>query len=183
MTIYEISFVLSDGRAAKLRSPRIEDAKELIDYLTATAGETDYLMKYPEELDGFTVESEINFVKGRIDSTDNVMLVCEVEGRIAGVCDLGFSSRIKTRHRAGVAIALLKDYWRLGIGTKMFETMIELAEKRPFVTQMELDFIEGNSRARCLYEKMGFRIAGVHPDAIRLKDGTMLNEYLMIKKL
>jgi hypothetical protein len=30
---------------------------------------------------------------------------------------------------------------------------------------------------------MGFRIAGVHPNAIRLKDGTMLNEYLMIKEL
>ena len=49
--------------------------------------------------------------------------------------------------------------------------------------QIELEFIEGNTRARALYEKMGFRVCGVRPDAIRLKDGTLLNEYIMIKKL
>ena len=30
---------------------------------------------------------------------------------------------------------------------------------------------------------MGFRITGVKPDAIRLKDGTFLNEYMMQKRL
>ena len=34
-----------------------------------------------------------------------------------------------------------------------------------------------------LYEKMGFRITGVKPDAIRLKDGTFVNEYMMVKKM
>ena len=48
---------------------------------------------------------------------------------------------------------------------------------------MELGLIEGNVRARHLYEKMGFRISGVHPNAIRLRDGTMLNEYMMVKTL
>ena len=33
------------------------------------------------------------------------------------------------------------------------------------------------------YEKLGFRIIGVKPNAIRLKDGTLLNEYSMIKEL
>ena len=61
--------------------------------------------------------------------------------------------------------------------------MISIAESKPDVLLMELDYIEGNDRARRLYEKMGFCVAGVHPDAIRLKDGTLLNEYLMIKKI
>ena len=65
----------------------------------------------------------------------------------------------------------------------MFEEMIRLAENRTEVTQLELEFVEGNARARHLYEKMGFRIAGVHPNAIRLKDGTLLSNYLMIKEL
>ena len=38
-------------------------------------------------------------------------------------------------------------------------------------------------RARALYEKMGFRITGVKPNAIRLKDGTLLNEYSMIREI
>ena len=36
---------------------------------------------------------------------------------------------------------------------------------------------------RFLYEKMGFRITGVTPNAIRLKDGTLLNEYVMIREI
>ena len=65
----------------------------------------------------------------------------------------------------------------------MFEEMIRVCEAREGVLQIELDFIEGNSRARGLYEKMGFRIVGVRPNAIRLKDGTLLNEYSMIREI
>ncbi len=42
----------------------------------------------------------------------------------------------------------------------MFEEMIQITKKRDGVRQIELDFIEGNSKARKLYEKMGFRITG-----------------------
>ena len=76
-----------------------------------------------------------------------------------------------------------KKLWNLGIGTRMFEEMTRIAVSNPDLLQLELEYVEGNSRARALYEKMGFRIAGVRPDAIRLKDGTILNEYLMMKKL
>ena len=65
----------------------------------------------------------------------------------------------------------------------MMQEMIRIAEANPNILQIELDFIEGNSRARALYEKMGFRITGVRPNAIRLKDGTLLNEYYMIREI
>ncbi len=41
----------------------------------------------------------------------------------------------------------------------------------------------GNNRDGALYEKMGFRIVGVRPNGIRLKDGTLLNEYCMIREI
>ena len=34
-----------------------------------------------------------------------------------------------------------------------------------------------------IYEKAGFRIVGLHPDAIRQEDGTMCALYIMQKKL
>jgi hypothetical protein len=34
-----------------------------------------------------------------------------------------------------------------------------------------------------LYEKIGFRIMDVKPNAIRLKDGTLLNEYSMVRDI
>jgi len=82
-----------------------------------------------------------------------------------------------------VAIALLKEYWNQGIGTRLFQEMIRIAEENENILQMELEFVEGNARARALYEKMGFRIVGITPNAIRLKDGTLLNEYYMIREI
>lgn len=82
-----------------------------------------------------------------------------------------------------MAIALISEFWNQGIGTRMFQEMIHIAEEWKDVIQMELEFVEGNSRARSLYEKMGFRITGVRPNAIRLKDGTLLNEYMMIREM
>ena len=109
--------------------------------------------------------------------------MCVVDGKVIGNCEISFYTGMKTKHRATVAIALISKFWNQGIGTKMFEEMIRLAEEREEVMQMELEFVEGNSRARHLYEKMGFRIAGVHPNAIRLKDGRLLNNYLMIREM
>ena len=111
------------------------------------------------------------------------MLVCLVEEKVAGNCEIVWKNGLKTRHRASVAIALLKEFWGQGIGTRMFQEMIRIAEANEHILQMELEFVEGNSRARALYEKMGFRIAGIKPNAIRLKDGRLLNEYYMIREV
>ncbi|MCR5808233.1 MAG: GNAT family N-acetyltransferase [Clostridiales bacterium] len=183
MKISDIEFKLRDGRSAVIRSPRDEDIPGMLDYLYITAGETDFLLRYPEECGKYTPEGE-KLIFDRLNASPlDAMLVCTVDGRVAGNCQITFNNRIKTRHRASVAIALIKEFWGLGIGTRMFEELIRLAYEKEEVLQLELEFVEGNSRARALYEKMGFRIAGGKPDAIRLKDGSFRNEYYMIKKL
>ena len=183
MIIQETGFTMKDGRKALIRSVREEDIPAMLDYLYVTAGETEFILRYPEECGKYTPEGE-KALFDRVNAADNeVMLVCLVEGKVAGNCQIVWSRNIKTRHRAMVAIALLKEYWNQGIGTRMFREMIRIAEANPDILQMELEFIEGNTRARALYEKMGFRITGVHPNAIRLKDGTLLNEYSMIREI
>ena len=183
MIIDEIKFSLRDGREAVIRSPRDEDIPGMLDFLYATAGETEFLMRYPEECGKYTPEGEKAYFD-RINSSDcNAMLVCFVDGRIAGNCMISQNEGLKTRHRATVAIALLREFWSLGIGTRLFEEMIRIATGKKEIVQLELDFVEGNSRARALYEKMGFRIVGVKPNAIRLKDGRLLNEYSMVREI
>ena len=183
MVIRDIEFTLKDGRTAVLHSPREEDVPGMLEYLYVSAGETDFLLRYPEECGKYTPEAEKALFERLNASETEAMLACTVDGRIAGNCQIAWSRRIKTGHRASVAIALLKEFWGLGIGTRMFEEMIRIAEADPAILQLELEFIEGNSRARALYEKMGFRITGVNPDAIRLKDGSFRNEYVMMKKI
>ena len=183
MIIKDTEFKLKDGRTAVLRSPRDEDIQGMLDYLYISSGETDFILRYPEECAKYTPEGE-KALFDRMNASDHeAMLTCIADGRIAGNCQVSWSTNIKMRHRAMVAIALIKEFWNLGIGTCMFEEMTRIAMENPDIIQMELDFVEGNSRARALYEKMGFRITGVKPDAIRLKDGTLLNEYSMVKRI
>jgi RimJ/RimL family protein N-acetyltransferase len=129
------------------------------------------------------MERERKLLSDMNDAPNQAMFACVVDGKLAGNCMIAFMTTLKERHRARVAIGLLRDYWGLGIGTRMFEEMFRLARERGGIRQIELDYIEGNSRARALYEKLGFRITGVKPDAIRLKDGTFRNEYMMLKML
>ena len=183
MVFKETKFKLKDGREALLRSPCEKDAEQMLRFIIRASGETDYLNMYPEEFADFTLEQEKSLVNENFCNQNEMMIACFVNGEVAGNCQISFRTRMKDRHRASVAIAILQEYWNLGIGTKMFEEMIQIAEKRDGTRQIELDFIEGNARARRLYEKMGFRITGIKPDAIRLKDGTFVNEYMMLKRL
>lgn len=178
-----IEYRLKDGRQAVIRNPREEDISGMLDYLYASAGETEFILRYPEECGRYTAEGE-KVLFDRVNQADNeVMLICLVEGKVAGNCAIQWSKNIKTKHRASVAIALLREFWGQGIGTRLFEELIRIAEENSDILQMELDFVEGNSRARALYEKMGFRVTGVRPNAIRLKNGTFLNEYSMIRDI
>ena len=183
MIINDIYFDLKDGRKALLRSPKEEDIDGTLEYLRISAGETNFILRYPEECAKYTPESEKALFERKNASPNEAMIMCIVDGRVVGNCEISFRTNLKTKHRASVAIALISEFWNQGIGTRMFQELIRLAEERGDVLQMELDFVEGNSRARALYEKMGFRIAGVKPDALRLKDGTLLNEYMMVRKM
>lgn len=179
----EIQFTLKDGRKALIRSPRDEDIQGMLDYLYISSGETEFILRYPEECTKYTAEGEKALFDRVNNAANEAMLVCIVDGKVAGNCQITWSKGIKTRHRASVAIALLKEFWNQGIGTRFFQELITIAEENEQILQMELEFVEGNSRARALYEKMGFKIVGVRPNAIRLKNGTLLNEYYMIREI
>ncbi|MBO7574172.1 MAG: GNAT family N-acetyltransferase [Bacilli bacterium] len=183
MIIEQFDFLLKDGRRATMRSPRVEDSQELINYLVKATGETDFLLATPEECANYTLEYEESFIESAINSNSAYMLVCHVANQIVGTARIDFYTHVKTKHRARVAVAVLRDYWGQGIGSRFFTKMISIAESKPEVTQLELEFIEGNERAKALYEKFGFKVIGYVPNSIKQKDGSLLKEYLMIKEM
>ena len=171
---------LKNGKTAVFRSPVPEDAPQMLTYLRTTAAESVYLLRYPEECT-MTVEQETGFLQRVNESPADVMIVCFVDGVLAGNCQLSMKTRIKTRHRGEAAIAIEQAYWNLGIGTAMFEEMIAIARSHG-LTQLELAFIEGNDRARHLYEKMGFTVEGLRKSAMQV-DGHLVDEYYMARLL
>lgn len=175
------TITLKDGSECILRSPLKEDALEMMEYLKACASETNFILRYIEECTE-TEEQESKYLQAINDSKFNIMIVAFVDGEIAGNCQLNIHKRLKTRHRGDVAIAIKKKYWNKGIGSALFNELIKIAKENGCL-QLELEFIEGNTRARALYEKMGFSIFGERKRGIIQKDGTFLSEFFMVKFL
>ena len=172
---------LKDGRTAIFRSPLPSDAEAALEYMKITAGETPYLLRTPEEI-RLSVADEEKFLSRFPDNPNSTMILCFVEGKLAGNCQIDRRTKLKNRHRASVAIALRKEFWNLGIGTALFEEMLAIAENWG-VLQVELEVIEGNDRAMALYRKMGFETMSFVPNAIRMPDGSFVQEFLMVKPL
>lgn len=185
MIIEEKYIRLKNGRNALLCSPRPDDAETLIDFLKKTSAETDFLLRGTED-NVMSIDDERIYIEKNRESEDQLMICCFVddngEYRFAGNCGLSFNLHRKIAHRAKIGIAVLKEFWSNGIGTALMNEAEHAARERG-VLQLELEFIESNTRARALYEKCGYRTVGVHPDAFRMLDGSFKNEYLMIKKL
>ncbi len=182
MILQPKQITLKNGRTAILRTPEVSDAAEMLAYITKACGETEFLARYPEEWASMSIEREQAWIKNLRESPGSLAITCFVDGELAGNCEIGFKPGIKMGHRATVAIAILQEYWGLGIGSAMFEEMFAAAREHGTMI-MELEFIEGNDRARHLYEKFGFRIVAEKPNAIRLRDGKLLSEFIMQKHL
>lgn len=181
MIFDEKGITLKNGKKAVLKSPCTEDAERLLRFIRKSCGETDFLLRYPEEWN-ITVEQEEAWINRLRSSPDTLGITCYVGGEVAGNCDIRFEGGMKTFHRATIGIAILMDYWNLGIGSAMFEELVAAAQKRG-TEIMELEFIEGNERARRLYEKFGFHVVSERPNVFKLKDGTYRSGIYMQKYL
>ena len=175
------TIILKNGQTATFRSPVPEDASAMLAFLKKTAEETENLIRYPEEC-LTDVNAEETFLCDICRSDTSMMILCEINGEIVGNCHLWYTPRIKLRHRGEVAIAIVKQYWGLGIGSALFEEMAVQARSWK-LEHLILNYIEGNDRARRMYEKVGFREVARIPDAYRLKNGSMHQDIWMMKKL
>lgn len=182
MKFEERKIKMKDGRTCVLRPAVPDDAAAMIKYMEVTAAETDFLLRYPDEI-SYTVESEGEFLRRNLDDEMSVMMAAVVDGEIAGNSSISMvSPKRKARHRCSLAIALYKKYWGLGIGKAMLDYQTEIAEKLRF-EQMDLEVVAENTRAQELYKKCGFVESGRRHNALKFADGSYHDEVLMYKEV
>ena len=174
--------VLKDGRACTLRPTTPDDAEAMIEYLKITSAETPFLLRYPDEVN-YTLESEKEILQRLLEDPYSVMMCAEVNGKIAGNCAInGIGMKRKIRHRCSLAIALYREYWKLGIGSAMISYLTELAGKIGY-EQIDLEVVAENTQAYEVYKKCGFIESGRRVNALKFDDGTFHDEILMFKTL
>ena len=173
---------LKNGAVCVLRSAETKDAQQMIDNLRVTAGETDFLLRTPEEVD-YTVEQEEKILADTEQASRALMLVAEVDGEIVGICNLNPAGRrSRVRHRCTMGISMVSKVWGLGIGTAMMAVLLEQAKEVGF-EQIELEVVGANERAIALYKKMGFVETGRVPKALKNADGSYYDNILMMREL
>ncbi len=176
------TLTLKNGQLCTLGSPRPADAEDMIEHMKTTAGETDFLMRYPDEFT-MTVEEVISLINRLLAAPRELMILAEVNGELAGSCSL-FANGNKSRcfHRCTFGIALCRKFWDLGIGSAMMDCLLEKAAEFGF-EQAELEVRVRNERAIALYSKKGFMEIGRLPHAVRHRDGTYDDDIMMVKML
>ena len=127
-------------------------------------------------------ESEKAFIKRYAESECECMIAVFDGDKVVGNCNLNVKNRKKVRHRAELGIGLRKSHYRLGIGT-MLITELSIIARNIGCTQFELTYVDGNCRAKGLYEKCGFVEVGRMPCGVRFEDGTYADDVFMRKVL
>lgn len=153
---------LKNGKEALLRNGEFADGEAVFVNFNETHAETDYLLSYPDE-NSFDAQQEAEFLKEKTESPNEIEIVAVVDGVVAGTAGIeAVGAKYKLKHRAELGIAILKEYWGLGIGKALMEACIECAKDAGY-TQLELNVVAENERAVSLYEKMGFVEYGRNP--------------------
>ena len=167
---FEKTIILKNGVPCTIRNGESADGAELLFVFQMTHAETDHLMTYPDE-NTFDAASEAAFLQEKTDSDREIELLAVVDGKVVG--SAGFEAvgtKDKLRHRADFGIAILKDYWGLGIGRALTQCCIDCARAAGY-RQMELTVVADNTAAVALYRSLGFVEYGLNPMGFLARDG------------
>ncbi|MDF2521388.1 MAG: GCN5-related N-acetyltransferase, partial [Clostridia bacterium] len=84
------------------------------------------------------------------------------------------------RHSASIGIMVHAGYQGKGIGSALFEKVIDIADNWLMLVRLELGVFVENERAVKLYKSFGFQIEGRRKYAA-VRNGEYADEYMMAR--
>lgn len=163
----------------KIRQANIDDAENLLSYFKKVGSETGFLT-FDANGVGMTVEEEVEYLKQYNDPKRGVYLVATDEnGSIVGQSAItqDYPKSVSSSHIYSLGICILKDYWGMGIASKMMEELINHAKNIGCI-RLELHVRTDNHKAIKLYKKFGFEIEGEMKRMMKIGN-EYLDEYVM----
>ncbi len=106
--------------------------------------------------------------------------VAEVEGRVVGNIGFEHSQRPRTAHCASFGIGVHDDFHGLGIGSKLIQTVLDLADNWLQVKRVQIEVNSDNTTAIACYQKFGFEIEGEAKCSV-FREGEYVSTYYMAR--
>lgn len=166
------------GMSIIIEKASCTDAEAILEYLKQAGSQTDNLTFGAEGMP-FTVEEEAAYLKQLENSRDGVQFVAKQDGRIIGDASLTRLPR-RMKHRGDFGIAVLKEYWNRGIGSRLLGEIIRFAKENGFEV-IDLQVRSDNSPAIHLYEKFGFQKIGTHNSFFKIGTEEIPFDYMYLK--
>ncbi|MEM9419181.1 MAG: GNAT family N-acetyltransferase [Planctomycetota bacterium] len=168
---------LRDGRTVLIRTPTLDDAQGMRDYLDALRVEAPHIMFSPQD-ELPTLQQEREFLASGF-GPDALRIVAEHGGEIVASASVTRMKMFKTRHRSTLGIGIRAPWRGVGLGKHLMQELIRFARRHPEIEQIELCVFVENVVAHQLYEKLGFEVFGKLTAAVRHADGRTDDEWLM----
>lgn len=172
----ENSILLNSGKALFISKASTNEANELISFLNAVGGESDFLTFGKDEFP-LSVKEERQFISTCVKHDQCLMLVGKIDKKIVSQLYLDRSSNPRLSHIGDIALSVKKEYWGNGIGTHMISAAIAWATKHA-ITKLQLQVRTDHVTAIQLYKKFGFHIEGTLKQAIKINQ-VEYDNYLM----
>ncbi len=136
------------------------DAESAVEFMNWVTGEVDF---HTYGVNDFLIKQEdrVRMIQLFKEKHNCKFLVATFNEQIIAVATLSGGIKERIRHRGTIGITVAKRYWRLGIGQKMMEMIIDYSRKSDVLTKLELLVHESNYPAIELYVKLGFFQEGV----------------------
>lgn len=170
---------LKDGTEVTLRTPRMEDLDDILEFINALVKEK--AMIYGAKPIKRAEEAKwLSNTLAEVETGKAVYIAAEAGGKVVASCSIQFKEG-KQSHVCNLGIAISKEYRDKGLGTILMNELVRQARRfgKKMVT---LGVFEKNPRAKHVYEKVGFREIGRLPKAL-LHGGKYQDEILMVKEI
>jgi RimJ/RimL family protein N-acetyltransferase len=168
---------LPDGRMLMIREAVPDDARALLDYIAAVGGESDFLTFGAGEFE-LTEEQEKEVLKRFNDADNELYIIGLIDDDIVSALSFSAGRRARVRHAGEFGMTVRKEYWGLGIGALMLDTLIDWGPTTGIISKINLKVRTDNERAVRLYKRKGFVIEGTISRGIFL-DGRYFDHYWM----
>lgn len=111
---------------------------------------------------------------------DDHILVVELEGRDIGMIGIHLLKSAEQRHSALLGMMVRTEYEGQGIGKKLLENILDLADNWLMLVRIELEVIVDNERAIHLYKSFGFEVEGKKKYSV-IKNGKYADVLMMAR--
>src|SRR6266699_3065603 len=106
-------------------------------------------------------------------------MVAERAAQVIGVAGLTVGTG-RVRHSGSLFVYVARQHQGQGIGTRLVQTLLDLADQWLLLRRVELTVLTENEGAKYLYERFGFVVEGCRKLSV-ISQGELKDEWLMAR--